>query len=645
MSKNKSTQILDADEQDVKRVGYNFQFETNILFEILNIKKDDMREFQKDIRIKWIEFNKNNKNKVIKRTFTTFFYDNFHHFFGYFLQNFFGFDENSIKLTKKEKISDEILILEYHYLLTTVEKKRLKDNSKKFDNQLYDGLSSPMRFLYFLIRHLGMVIRKTIQERIYILLDALTIEKGEKNNVLNFMILVKDSKDEVFHSYYKMALYYFLRPIEGIPEDYFKKLLEGREKLYQLALDKYPFAKEKLVDLLYYFYKKCILLQSFSPLLDFFNFVGARVEDSLFSKVDIIKKEFLINMDEYSDTKKNSIIEFFDYLDKKSTLYSTFQANNLPSPKSQLNLFLLYMKYYLGSGLEALEVGDLLFLPKIFKTTLDGYNNNIDDVIGTNSINNIKNFMNFLYALSNIEYVNLFFRKIFKKNISQLNYGFFKTFLKSFNSNFMLKINQKNEVLLENPENSPISFNLLVENMCRILYVLIDKIFLRDDPNDASKNFIDPRSRYIGKNIALRVLELFVFQDINYSDDIWPDYVISLNKNHIKKEVKEPFSLSIPSTSFYSDEELTQIMLTYNIQSFSDQQYFEEWLIHQIIIPLNDLILNVKNSVDDPSNEIEVYEKLSEFFLNGVEDKEMVKDYRFICQRLAPFWKTLDKSK
>ncbi|KKM70988.1 hypothetical protein LCGC14_1435190, partial [marine sediment metagenome] len=372
-------------------VGNNFQFETNILFEILNLKRDDMREFQKDISLKWNEFNKNNKNKVIKRTFTTFFYDNFHHFFGYFLQNFFGFDENSIKLTKKEKISDDILILEYHYTLTSVEDKHLKDNSKKFDNPLYKGISSPMRYLYFLVRHLGMIIRKTIQEKIFILLDALTIQKGKKNKVLNFMILIKDSKDEVFHSYYQMALYYFLRPFEEIPEKYFRKLLEGREKLYQLALDKYPFAKEKLVDLLYYFYKKCTILQSFSPLLDFFNFVGARVEDSLFSKVDIIKKEFLTNMNEYSDTKKNVIIEFFDFLDKKSTLYSTFQANNLPSPQSQLNLFLLYMKYYLGSGLEVLEIGDLLFLPKIFKTTLNGYNNNVDDVIGTNSINNIQN--------------------------------------------------------------------------------------------------------------------------------------------------------------------------------------------------------------------------------------------------------------
>ncbi|GAG86443.1 unnamed protein product, partial [marine sediment metagenome] len=295
----------------------------------------------------------------------------------------------------------------------------------------------------------------TIQENIFILLDAIIVDTSEKNTSLNFMIIVKDSKDEIFHSYYDMVLYYFLRPFKGISEEFYNNLLKGREKLYQLALDDYPLAKEKLVDLLYYFYKKCNLLQSFSPLLDFFNFVGARVEDSVFSKIDIVKKDFLANLDDYSTEKKNSLIKFFNFLDKKSTLYSTFQANNLPSQNSQLNLFLLYMKYYFGSGFEALEVGDLLFLPGIFKKTLDKHNKNVDDVIGTNSINNIRNFLNFLYTLSNIEYIDLFFIKIFKKNISHLNYGFFKTFLKSFNSNFTLKIKQENELLSENPENFP----------------------------------------------------------------------------------------------------------------------------------------------------------------------------------------------
>ena len=638
MTSQELPEILDFLKDRVKGKEFDLNLQTKIFFEILEKKREKYDELLRDIKSKWDNFNIKNQGRIIKKTFTTFFYESFHDFFKFFIQEFFAFDKKSLELVIKEKISDKILFLEYNYFLTHEEEEHFNNTSKTFEGEIFYGFSFTTGYLFFLIRLLGMVFRNTIQEKIFILLDGVIVKKVEKNNTLNFMIIIKDSKDEIFHSYYSMVLYYFLRHYKGIPEKFYNKLLEGRERLYQTALQEYTLAQEKLVDLLYYFYKKCNLLQSFSPLLDFFNFVGSRVEDSIFSKVDIIRKDFLANLD-YDIGKKNSLIEFFKSLDKKSTLYSTFQANNLPSPKSQLNLFLLYMKYYFGSGLEALEVGDLLFLPEIFKTTLDQHNKNVIDVIGANFITEINKFLNFVSTLSNIENVDIFFRKVFKKNISQLNYGFFKTFLKSFNSNFGMKIDQENKILSENPENTPFTFNIIVDHMCRMLYVLIDHIFLRNTPDEASSNFIDPRSRYIGKNIALRVLELFVFQDINYSDDIWPDFVISLNKEQIRKDLEKNFKIMIPDTSFYTDEELLQVMLTYNIQSFSDQPFFEEWLIYEIIIPLNNLISNIRNSVRDPSNQIEVYEKLSEFFLSDIKDKEIIKDFKFFCQQLAPFWK------
>jgi len=556
------------------------------------------------------------------------------------MEEFFGFNKDSLNLFTKEKISEEIIFFEYNFILNLNEEETFVEISKEFKVEILYGFSLISGYLYFLVRLLGIVIRQTIQKRIFLLLDAITIRNTDEKKSLTFMVIAKDSKDEIFNYYYNMVLYYFLRQINGIPEEYFDKLLEGREKLYNMALKEYSSSKEKLVDLLYYFYKKCNLLQSFSPLLDFFNFVGARVEDSVFSKLDIIKKEFLINLD-YTPEKKGSIIKFFDYLDKISTLYSTFQANNLPSPKSQLNLFLLYMKYYFGSGLETLEVGDLLFLPTVFKNLLNQYNKDVDEVIGANSIKNIKEFLNFLSALSNTKNINLFFQKIFKKNISQLNYGFFRTFLKSLNSNFTQKIEEENKILSEDPQNTPFTFNIIVDHICRILYVLIDKIFMRSTPDDASKNFIDPRSRYIGKNIALRVLELFVFQDINYSDDVWPDYIISLNRGQLKDQL-EKFNITIPEKQFYSVEELIQIMITYNIHSFSDQPFFEEWLIYEIIIPLNNLIQEIRNAVKDPTNEIEVYEKLSEILLVGIKDEKIIKDFKFLCQSFAPFWKNVE---
>lgn len=632
--------IVENLQDRANMLDFSIKKMNSVLFEVLKKNGIKFEEFKNNIQLKWEEFEKKNQNRVIKKTFTSFFYENFHDLFSYFLEEFFSFKKNSLNLFNKEKISEKITFFEYNYILNPNEEEQFTKISDDFQVEILYGFSLITWYLYFLVRFLGIVIRKVIQKRIYILLDAVIVKNTDVNKNLNFMIIVKDSKDKTFNYYYNMVLYYFLRQIKGIPEDYFAKLLEGREKLYQIALKEYSSSKEKLVDLLYYFYKKCNLLQSFSPLLDFFNFVGARVEDSVFSKLDIIKKEFLINLD-YSPEKKNSIIVFFDYLDKKSTLYSTFQANNLPSPKSQLNLFLLYMKYYFGSGLEALEVGDLLFLPKVFKDTLNQHNKDVEEVIGANSIKNVKEFLNFLSALSNIKNIDLFFQRIFNKNISQLNYGFFRTFLKSLGSNFSQIITQENKALSEDPQNTPFTFNIVVDHICRILYVIIDKIFMRSSPDDASKNFIDPRSRYIGKNIALRVLELFVFQDINYSDDVWPDYIISLNRKQLEGEM-EKFNITIPEKKFYSVEELIQIMITYNIHSFSDQPFFEEWLIYEIIIPLNNLIQDVRNSVKDLENEIEVYEKLSEILLLDIEDEKIIKDFKFLCQNFAPFWKNLD---
>lgn len=640
MVNNELSDILFFLRERIKGKDFRLEFETNVFLKILERKKEKLYDFQNEISLKWDEFTKKNQNRRIKKTFTTFFNKNFHSFFRYFLQFFFGFSENSLKLIIKEKISEKILFLEYSYVLSVEEMNYFEKYSKESDGGLFNGFTFPTGYLYFLVRSLGIVIRRTIQEKVFVLLDSVKVEKGENGENLNFMIIIKDSKDDVFQTYYNMVLYYFLRQFKGIPEEYYETLLVGREKLYQIAMEEYTYAKEKLVDLLYYFYKKCILLQSFSPLLDFFNFVGSRVEDSVFSKTDIIKKGFLANLDDYNDTQKNSIIKFFDYLDKKSTLYSTFQANNLPSPKSQLNLFFLYMKYYFGSGLEALEVGDILFLPEKFKSHLNNYNKNVEDVISANSINNINEFLNYFSTLSNIENMDLFFHRLFNKNISELNYGFFKTFLKSFNSDFSIKLDAENTILSENAENIPFSFDKIVDHMCRILYVLIDKIFLRSNPDEASPNFIDPRSRYIGKNIALRVLELFVFQDINYSDDVWPDYIISLNKNFLKKEM-ENYNVLISDENFYSDEELIQIMITYNIQSFSDQPYFEEWLINEIIMPLNKFFLDIKNKVRT-SNEIEIYEKLSEFFILDIKDDQIIKDFKFVCQKIAPFWNKIE---
>jgi len=614
-------------------------FNNKCFLKIFDRKKKDYNEFKEIINSRYQEFLLNNQKKVVRKNYLSFLYDNLDEFLKITLTNFFGLNESSLKFIQVEKISDSDLIIEHEYALSTEEIYIFKELAIQAGEEQYP-FEYYIGYLFFAISCLGLISKSIIQENFFILLDGAVLKINKEGPKLYLMIIVRDSKDEFYENYLKMSLIYFLKQYPEIPRVFKDRLMQGREKLYQLALKNYSqHVPERLTELLYYLYKKSKLTQNFTPLLDFLNFVCSRVEDSIFSKIDIIRKEFLANID-YTDEKKNSLIKFFEFLDSKSSLYSTFASNNLPSPREQFNLFMLVMKYYFGSGLETLEAGDLLFLPKIFKKNLNQYNKNSTKVIDAKAINKIGEFLKRFSIVNNIEENYIFFHKIFQKSVTDINFWFLSTFLISLNTKFSELVNEENKRISENPENAQFTFNIIVDHICRMLFVLIEKIFIRKTPEEASKNFIDPRGRYTGRNIALRVSELFIFQDMNFSDDVWPLFLISLNKERVKKEVSS--FIDIPKENFYRNKDILKFLLSYNFRSFSDSSFLEEWLIDGIILPLNDFILNITSSVENPSNKIEVYEKLSEIFLDGVEDKELIKMIKFICQELASFWERIE---
>ncbi|MFX1494708.1 MAG: hypothetical protein ACFFBZ_10540, partial [Promethearchaeota archaeon] len=303
-----------------------------------------------------------------------------------------------------------------------------------------------------------------------------------------------------------------------------------------------------------------------------------------------------------------------------------------------------YMKYYFGSGsLEAFEVGDLLFLPKEFKTKLNQHNKKLQNVINASAIKDIEVFLDYFSIISNFDNFDLLFEKIFHKQINHLNYEFFKTFLRSLNLRILSLIDQENKLITENPENKPFSFTIIIDHVCRMLYTLIDKIFIKTNPNQASKNFIDPRSRYIGKNIALRVLELFIFQDLNVSDDVWPDYIISMNRSYLIEDLKS-YNVEVQSSKFnekfYNFTDIARFVITYNFISHKDQIMFEEWLINELISPLNDFISEIKLSIKNPKDKNEIFSKLNKYFLNQIsnQNKDVKENFKLMCQHLTPYW-------
>ena len=640
MAKNNLLGILESLGEEIKKKGLVLKVSDNIFYRFLNENCPSIDYFKKLIKSDWENFQFKNKDYSIPKSYTTFFYLNFDKYFRFFSGELCGLNKKSIKLIRKEKISDDNLFLEYSYSLSKEENRWFNEFSENYSD-LINGITTPTGYLFLIVSSLHITIRKVIREQFSISLDGAIIKKNSSKSELDFLIVIKNSKDDVYKNYYYMFLYYFLRRYKEIPQSYINKLLEGRNNLYQLALNEYPQAKEKLTDLLYYFYKKCTLLRNFSPILDFFNFVCSRVEDSVFSKESIIFENVLNNLG-YSEKKNKAILNIFNFLDKASTLYSTFQANNLPNQRNQINLFQLYLKYYFGnSTLEDLESKELLFLPDRFSEKIEQYNLKLKYKINSETIVNFQKFLEILALISVVNDNELIFKKIFKQDINRLNFYFFKTFLHSLNLKILEVIAKENKKLIEKYNEGGFSFEDVVDHVCRMLFVLIDKIFIRKTPNQASKNFIDPRSRYIGRNIALRVLELFIFQDFNVSDDVWPDFIISINKDSLLRDLKK-FKIDISENDFYNSEDIVRFVNTYNFHVINEQMLLEEWLIKSLLVPFNDFYYKIKNSLKKKDDKDEIRSILMKFFVSDDDAKEMkeMQDLDFKISQLSELWIT-----
>jgi len=140
---------------------------SHIFFDVLEDKKVIFDNFKEKINNDWLKFKLKNKKRIIKKTYSSFFFQHFDELLTFYLQNFWGYDTNSLKLIVKEKISDNNLFLEYSYNLSPEEKEIFKEFAEDFKDNV-DGVSSPSGFLYMIIAILGVVLRRLLDEKFHI---------------------------------------------------------------------------------------------------------------------------------------------------------------------------------------------------------------------------------------------------------------------------------------------------------------------------------------------------------------------------------------------------------------------------------------------------------------------------------------------
>ena len=307
---NELKEIMKFLDDKVEGKDFILAFNNKTFMNIIDRKKKEYNEFQEVIKSRWQDFNLNNKKKVVKGTYITFFYDNLNDFLRKSLTIFYGLDENSLKFLNVEKISDSNLITECEYYLSPEEENEFNELAMRVGEHQYP-FEYYVGYFFFAISSIGVILRTIIQENFFVLLDGVVLKTTKKGHILHLMVIVRDDKEEMYKNYLKMSLIYFLKQYPDIPSNFKESLMQGREALYQIALSDYSKqVPERLTELMYYIYKKSKLIQNFTPLLDFLNFVCSRLEDSKFSKIDIIRKEFLANLD-YTEEKKKFINKIF----------------------------------------------------------------------------------------------------------------------------------------------------------------------------------------------------------------------------------------------------------------------------------------------------------------------------------------------
>jgi hypothetical protein len=112
-----------------------------------------------------------------------------------------------------------------------------------------------------------------------------------------------------------------------------------------------------------------------------------------------------------------------------------------------------------------------------------------------------------------------------------------------------------------------------------------------------------------------------------------------MKKDELLKDL-EPYKVNIPEKYFYNVEDIIRFVITYNFQTYSDKIFLEEWLIKQIIIPLNDFYIIIKEKIKDPTDKAEINRVLENYFMKGekFDDTETKEELEFACSQLVPIW-------
>lgn len=610
---------------------YNIRDLQNWMMDEIYRKRKTFPYWRKKVLFTYVSWQRKYKHKSGSfsdvNNLSWFFYHKFDWLFKYYFENMFlGFNVKQLEMLSLEGdiISNADLFFLYEYKFTPEE-------IQEFQNfkQEYNHPDHYYRIISYIFNSIVMVFNELIVEilkkEISISLICADIKEGktDEEKSLQFLICMRKPEKEFLKSFLNSLIYDFAELLPGIDHALLKNLYQRKEKLYPMALKAYSQSSTQLTRVMFTLQRKCQVLGHINPLLDIMNFIGSRVEDSIFETPALVHD---ILQEKYGQSSNSNLIaqyeEIFRFLNTSASLFSTFQSNNRAIIHRQYQLFFFYSQYFLP--LNALETQEnaMLFYPNLFKTEIEqnfGKKSTLDRSFG------ILNF----FLMQGIQFgaekaLDIVFHKIFNQTIHSMNESFFEALLKSIN----FKLSDLIRDHISSLGTYKQSFDEVVHVMCTILQNLATNIFIRNNPEEAMMNFRDNLTRYTPQRIALRVLELRIFKDIPLADNNWQDYYLSRNKPTVKRIFSKYYN--IPDNYFFTEERLLKINMNYERGILQQTPLLEEWLISHIVQPFDQFYAIIQKQIRRKADQHRIRGEIFKFLSQGIIESatlEKIEDY------------------
>lgn len=547
------------------------------------------------------DYNIDTDKKITEKTFRNIIpeeepFKNMHFFrrkhfldfiFKFYLCRIFPFKADQLRRRAYYELPPRDLMIDYTYDLSFDEISSF-EKYRDLNHITNEPLERVIEYFFSAMLHaLGILLSEVIQDNFHLEMMCGRAEINNTDPKFFFTLSLRQRESVLTNFYLNTHIYHFSELFQQIPKDFKNKLRMEKDLIYLLAISRYSELAPFVLSVNLRFYKKCVMLGHITPILGYCNFVLSRVEDSLFNTKVLINEE--VDKMNINQTKRDAFIQLFRYINKNSALFSTYQNLNRSQLLEQYRFFVFYIQGFLHDGLNELfnpEMESNIYFVEVFTEKIKNL---------FNSNPNFRDYKSIFYEFEQGGFeiiqnsaLDEFFKNVFLDSVRNLNEEFFRVFVNSLNLNFIEKINNINS----NLKNEEISYENVVDFFTKLLYNLSKKIFLKKDPIEASEAFRDKVGRYAPKNMALRALELLMFQELPLSDNNWNNYTLSRNRKIVTTLFKK--YITIPDDFFFSNKNRLHIsgMVFYGLDKTVQ---LENWLIDRIVEPFFifvDVIIN-----------------------------------------------------